>query len=235
MSKPQIMPAPLTQHAFSFVSDDEAQEMAKVYEDQQRRRIARIFRNTQLSPIAIEVLKEPIFTPKGERFLKNLDAQESQQAVLQFVFNKEPSAGDKADDIEAILGNIPQFAAHFMDALLEGLADVGGVDEKLDTLEWIFAGDTVAVDSQHVAVVGQISGSTKVIPMRKIPFSFTWTCSVLGLSPERMRDGIEESLIDLQRTVDNRIAGGELKPMRRIAVSCAVEFIKERSTNECYK
>lgn len=226
MSKPQIMSAPLTQQAFSFVSDEEAQEMAKAYEEQQRRRLARIFRNTQLLPLHIEVLRQPIFTPKGEKYLKQLDAHDSPQAELQFVFNKEPTAADKAEDIEAFLSNIPKFVGFVLDTLLEGLADVGGVDEKIDTLEWIFAGDNAVLDCE-------IKGRKKVVQLKKIPFSFTWCCSVLGLYPERLREGIESSLIDAQRNVDIRISNGTLKPTRGAALGSAIEFIKERSTNEC--
>jgi hypothetical protein len=227
VSKPHYVSAPLTQQAFSFTSDDEAQETAIDFEEQQRRRVAYVLRHTNLPPINIEVLKQPIFTRKGERFLEDIDALQSKQSVFQFVFNKEPTASDKAEDIEAILGNLHKFVAHFVDTVLEGLADVGGVDEKIDTLEWIFA-------QEKRIETRQPGGYFIRIPKKDFPFSFNWCCSILGLYPDRMRSIILECLNDLLHSVEDRIKEGTLKPMRREAISKAVYFIKERSTNGCY-
>lgn len=112
-----------------------------------------------------------------------------------------------------------------MDTVLEGLADVGGVDEKIDTLEWIFAEDFLDAPL-HQAVKNGVS------EMHKFAFSFKWCCALLGLRPELMREGICSSLADLQRSVDARIKTGALKPTRRNAVSKAIEFIKERTQDD---
>jgi len=221
VKKPHLMAAPLSQQAFSFVSDDEAQEMAKVYEQQQQRRVVQLSRISTLPQISIEVLNGPIFTKNGEKFLEQLSKQNRPQSEFEFVFNREPTEADKAEDVDAILRNLDLFVAGFMDTILEGLADIGGVDDKLDTLEWMFAGDNVAMQNHYL-------GKTKIIAMKKFPFSFSWCCRCLGLCPDNMREGIEQVLKKLQLSRNTRISNGKLSANRRDAVTSAVDFIKNR-------
>lgn len=226
MSKPRIRAAPLTQQTFTFVTNVEVQEMAQAHEEQQRRRLARIFQHTKLASINIEVLSGSIFTKKGEKYLKALDKAAESQVEIEFVFNKEPTKRDKAEDIELFLDNFSQFLGCVLDTILESLADVGGVEEKIDTLEWIYAGNTQTIGAS-------VKGTEKFILLNLIPMSFNWVCRALGLCPDALRSGIELSLRESQRDVDARMTAGSLNPSRGHAIGTAVEFINERSTHEC--
>lgn len=226
MSKQRIRAAPLTQQTFPFVTDVEVQEMAKAHEELQRRRLARIFRHTKLSSINVEVLNGSVFTRKGEKYLKSLDGTIESQVEIKFVFNKEPTELDKAEDIEIFLDNFSQFLGCALDAILESLADVGGVEEKIDTLEWIYAGNNQVIDAC-------VNGVKKVVALQLIPMTFNWVCRALGLCPDELRSGIESSLRESQRAIDARMAAGSLNSTRGQAIGKAVDFITERSTYEC--
>lgn len=226
MGKPRIRAAPLTQQTFPFVSNVEVQEMAQAHEGQQRRRLARIFEHTKLASINIESLIGSVFTRKGEKYLKALDKAVENQVEIEFVFNKEPTARDKAEDVELFLDNFSQFLGCALDTILESLADVGGVEEKIDTLEWIYAGNTRTIGAR-------VKGKDKLVLLDRIPMSFNWVCRALGLCPDVLRSGIELSLRESQRAVDARMTAGSLNLSRGHAIGAAVNFINERSTHEC--
>ncbi len=217
MSKPHLMPAPLTQQAFPFVTDEDILEQAEAYVRMQQRRVARILKFTSIPNVTVEVLKRPIFTKKGEAFLAEIETQ------IEFVFNVEPTQDDKDEDLEAILNNQFKFVASYLETVLDGLADMGGVDEKIDTLEWIFA-DYLPEERTEK------SGRKSKIATDKMPFSFNWSCALLGLDPEKMRDEICIAIAGQQREVEARILKGELQPSRRNAVATAVAFINERTS-----
>lgn len=226
MSNHRILPVPLTQQAFAFVSDDEKQEMGKAYEKQQVRKLAAVLRNTRLANITIEVLRGNVFTEKGEQFLKSLDNTFSPQYEIPFTFNKEPTERDRTEDVEAMTRCIPQLLDCMLTSTLSQLADVGGADEKIDTLEWVYAGDTKFIDLW-------VKGSRKSVPLKKIPFSFNWVCAQLGLDPDDLRDGIEAGLLESQKIAVQKISMGKLLPTRSAGYTGAINFINERSTNEC--
>ncbi len=223
MSKPHLMPAPLTQQAFPFVTDEDILEQAEAYVRMQQRRVARILKFTSIPNVTVEVLKRPIFTKKGEAFLAEIETQYSSQIEIEFVFNVEPTQDDKDEDLEAILNNQFKFVASYLETVLDGLADMGGVDEKIDTLEWIFA-DYLPEERTEK------SGRKSKIATDKMPFSFNWSCALLGLDPEKMRDEICIAIAGQQREVEARILKGELQPSRRNAVATAVAFINERTS-----
>jgi hypothetical protein len=222
VSKPRTTPAPLTQQAFAFTSNAEAQEAAIAIEEQQRARLAYVLDHMKLSPVTLEIIKQPIFTRKGQSFLEQIEEVESTQVEIEYVFNKEPTSFDKAEDINAFLSNIPRFVACFLDRLLEGLADVGGVDDKIDTLEWMFTTD----EAHSVWTEEEIAQQH----VRQTSLPFTWCCKVLGLNPELLRDGVKESLDALLIEVDDKIRAGVFKPMRRAAIAHAVDCVNQRST-----
>lgn len=227
MSKPRILPVPLTQQAFAFVSDEERQGMSQAYEKQQERKRYAVLRNTKLASITIDILKGGIFTKKGEELLASLDHTFSPQVEIPFSFNKEPSEFDRQEDVEALTRCLPQLLDCMLQSTLSQLADVGGADEKIDTLEWVYAGDTKFIDLW-------VKGVRKSVPLKKIPFTFNWFCAQLGMDPDDLRDGIEVGLLESQLAAKQKIDMGKLQPSREGAYTDAINFIKERSTNECH-
>lgn len=223
MSNPRTMAVPLSQQAFPFVTDEEKHDMAKAYDKNQGRRLYRILRNTKLANITIELLNGSVFTPKGEQRLKDLDHAYSSQLEIPFTFNKEPTEQDRVEDCEAFLRCLPAFLDCMLTTTLEKLADVGGADEKIDTLEWVYAGDTRAIDLW-------VKGRRKSVLLKQIPMTFNWVCAQLGLDPDELREGIESALLESQRIAKQKISTGKLLPNKGAALSDAINFIQERST-----
>lgn len=224
MTKPQQLPASLTQQAFSFHADDE--EVLNVIEEQQRRRLAYVLDHTNLKPLHLEILKRPIFTPKGEKLLREIEEQKAAQVEIEFVVTNEPSLTDKAADIEALIVNPFKFVACFFETVLECLADVGGVDEKIDTLEWMFLEDR-SLYAWPPPTKDMISG------VKQTSFPFTWCCKILGYDPDELRAGVKASLTTLLRETEAKIQSGEYQSFRRNAIASAVDCANKRSTNEC--
>ena len=226
MSKPRIMPVPLTQQAFGFVTDEEKLEMASAYDKQQERRLYVALRNTRLANITIEVLKSTVFTLKGEQHLRSLEQTDSPQIELGLTLNKEPTEADKEEDCDAFMRCLPAFLDCMLTTALQKLADVGGAEEKIDTLEWVYAGDTEFIELW-------IKGRRKSVQLRSIPMTFNWVCTQLGLNPDDLRQGIEAVLLESQRIANQKIGMGKLMPNKGTALGSAINFINERSTNEC--
>jgi hypothetical protein len=200
--------------------------MAMAYEKQQERRLYVILRNTRLANISIEILKGSVFTEKGEQYLRELDQTFSPQFEIPFTFNKEPTEEDKIEDVQAFMRDIPAFLECMMKSTLEKLADVGGADEKIDTLEWVYAGDTRHIDLW-------VKGCRTSVPLKKIPMTFNWVCEQLGTDPDEIRTGIEAVLLQSQRIARQKISVGDLKPKKDVALGNAINFINERSSYGC--
>lgn len=224
MTKPQFMPASLTQQAFSFHVDDE--EVLPESEEQQRRRLAYVLDYTNLKPLHLEILKRPIFTPKGEKLLREIEQQKIAQVEIEFVVKDEPTLNDKAVDIEALIVNPFKFVACFFETVLGCLADVGGVDEKIDTLEWMFLEDR-SLYAWPPPTKDMISG------VKQTSFPFTWCCKILGYDADELRTGVKAALLNLLRETEARIRAGEYKSFRRDAIAQAVDCVNQRSTNAC--
>lgn len=227
MRKPRIMAVPLAQQAFAFVSYEERLEMANVYEQLQAKKLAAVVRKMKKANITIEILKGDVFTKKGEQYLESLNHTFAPQFEIEFSFNREPTNEDRREDVDAFMRCIPGFLDCMLQRTLSQLADVGGADEKIDTLEWVYQGDTQFIDLW-------VKGRRKSIPLKHIPFSFNWTCAQLGLDPDDIRDGIEAALIESQRIAKRKISTGHLQANRGDALGGAIKFINERSTNECH-
>ncbi len=224
MRKPRYMAVPLTQQAFPFVTHEEKLGMAKAYEKSEAQRLYRALRNTRLSGITIEVLKRGIFTPKGEKLLKELDHAYEFQFEIPFTFNQEPTEEDRKEDCEAFMRCLPAFLDCMLTTALEKLADVGGADEKIDTLEWVYAGDTRAIDLW-------VKGRRKSVLLKQIPMTFNWVCAQLGLDPDVVREGVESALLESQRIAKQKMSTGKLLPNKGAALGSALNFIHERSTS----
>ena len=226
MSKPRILPVPLAQQAFAFVTDEERIAMSQAYEKQQERKLYAVLRHTRLASITIEVLKRGVFTKKGEELLASLDNTFSPQIEIPFSLNKEPTEQDRQEDADAFMRCLPQLLDCMLQSTLSQLADVGGVDEKIDTLEWVYAGDRKFIGLW-------VKGVRKSVPLKKIPWTFNWVCAQLGMDPDDLREGIELGLLESQRAARQKIDMGQLQPIREAAYTGAINFINDRSTYEC--
>lgn len=218
---------PLTQQAFSFVSETDRHSMAAKYEMQVRRALKRIDRISPavLADLRVEVLEQPLFATadQGASSVPNLDhADESE--VLETMDEFSCSEAEKQEHIDWIAARPERFVGYVLDQAFDVLAGIGNAREKAHIIEWMFAadihgylhytekaardcGDTEGESDETVELVRPIFSVD-------IPFTFQWCCKVFGLRADEYQTQVLDALNEAIAFTREREKQGELKPGR---------------------
>lgn len=209
-------PAPISQMAFFFVTDEERQAQDEVYRmlTSARQRMQRSSKPQPLPDIRIDLLAPPLVLLANEHGAPQVeDLQEDPLVADDHASSVRPTAlagavGDedaeveqlsvdeltqKAEDIQFMADRPLEFLDWLLQRNLRYLASRGNPVEKKSVIEWIFA---PAVDGSVYDF--RPGGAGREIPLitKRLPFSFEWICIHLGLCPDTIR---QELLLALQR------------------------------------
>jgi hypothetical protein len=220
---------PLTQQAFSFVSETDRHSMAVNYEMKVRRALKRIDRISPalLADLRVDVLEQPLFATADQGAASSVPNLEPADETEAFEGSDEFSCSEteKQEHIDWIVSQPERFVGYVLDSAFDVLAGIGNAREKAHIIEWMFAADIHGYlhytekaardcgdDTQ--AEKDDIVELVKPIFSVDIPFTFQWCCNVFGLRADEYQAQVLDALNEAIAFTRERENQGELKPGR---------------------